>query len=115
VTHSGPSLETSQVDCIVKLTRRYRRYFASFSCTRRLTGSMRTLRRQHLKRTLFQPLDTNSTQQAEKTWNERKRLYEIVFQNPAFPFIIEEFNELIGCLPPSLRQHADTPRCICPR
>ena len=66
------------------------------------------LRRQHLKRTLFQPLDTNSTQQAENMWKERKRLYGIVFQTPAFPFIIEEFKELIGCLPPSLRQHADT-------
>ena len=66
------------------------------------------LRRQHLKRTLFQPLNTNSTQQAEKIWTERKRLYEIVFPTSAFPFIIEEYSELVGCLPPSLRQHADT-------
>jgi hypothetical protein len=66
-----------------------------------------SLRRQYLKQTMFQPLNTNSTQQAEKIWTERKQLHDIVFQTPAFPFIIEEYKELIRCLPQSLRQHAD--------
>jgi len=66
------------------------------------------LRRQYLKRSMFQPLYTTSTQQAEKIWQNRKQLYEIVFQTSAFPFMVEELHELVRCLPRSLRQHAGT-------
>jgi hypothetical protein len=65
------------------------------------------LRRQYLKRSMFQPLNTTSTQQAEKIWQNRKQQYEIVFQTSAFPLIVEELHELVRCLPQSLRQHAD--------
>ena len=65
------------------------------------------LRRQYLKRSMFQPLNTTSTQQAEKIWQNRKQQYEIVFQNLAFPFLVEEIHELVRCLPQSLRRHAD--------
>ncbi len=51
--------------------------------------------------------NTISTQQAEKIWQNRKQQYEIVFQNLAFPFLVEEIHELVRCLPQSLRRHAD--------
>ena len=71
------------------------------------TSQKEALRRKHLKRVLFQPLNTTSSQQAEKMWTDRKHDYERVFQTKPFPFIIEEFHELVGCLPQSLRRHAD--------
>ena len=71
------------------------------------TSQKEALRRKHLKRVMFQPLNTTSSQQAEKMWTDRKHDYERVFQTKAFPFIIEEFHELVGCLPQTLRRHAD--------
>ena len=71
------------------------------------TSQKEALRRKHLKRLMFTPLNTTSSQQAEKMWTDRKHDYERVFQTKPFPFLIEEFHELVGCLPQSLRRHAD--------
>ena len=71
------------------------------------TEQKEALRRKFLKREMFQPLHTTSLQQAEKMWGDRKQMHQLVFQTPAFPFLIEEFHELVRCLSQSFKQHAD--------